>query len=311
MIILRRQLPGAMAGVLVLFSLVWGLGCEKQEPTPPPRETVSAETRAGDGSSPRTGADSSRTGVASGTIEGRASTASTEGETIGKNVSSSAADSGAFNADAVKRVLARAAKAMHVSEEVRNRVIVGHATCQGPKGEFVVDLSSTPDGRLWFRQVYQGRPSYVVMVTEQGVFGLNEAGERTQVSGRDMLLVKSHNFQRIAMEPRVFVERLALAEEEVYHGVSCVSLEGFTPGNSLVDFFYRKQDGRPAGYRITDSTSPGQSVEIEFQEWTEVDGVDLPSKITATDDQAVYNFHFDTLLFEDLMPPPEEETQHR
>ena len=204
-------------------------------------------------------------------------------------------------------VLRRAMQALHAGDKAREQVIVGHAVCTGPNGDFTVDLSSAPDGRLWFRQKYPGRQPYVAMFTAQGSFTVDKDGTRGEMGLRDQLMVRSHDFQRIALQPGVFADRLVIAGKELYHGTVCVKLQGLTSDDNPVDFLFGEEDGRPRGFRIANSMSPGQYVDIFYREWATVEGVDLPSVIVASDEQGEFVFQFHALSFEPLLPPPGEE----
>ncbi len=303
----RHQRFGIAASVLALVVLLGG--CAQENPprkaAAPPTSRDTLKTSADrPGASPRSQATSPPS------AESPAPSLEKEMREEGEMGPIPAIEAAAADEDAAK-VLRRAARAIHLTEAARRKVIVGQAVSTGPNGDFEIDLSSAPDGRLWFRQKYPGVAPYVAMFTGTESFTVEKDGQRHLLGSRDYLMVRSHDFQRICFQPGVFANSLTRVNKETYHGQVCVKLQGLARDNTPVDFFYREEDGRPVGFRLLNDLSPDQRVEIYYRDWMDVGGVDLPSVIVASDEQGEFVFQFHTLYFEDLLPPEDETSLKR
>lgn len=202
-------------------------------------------------------------------------------------------------------ILEASRRATGGNDDTLLQVIVADAHCTGPGGEFETRYSSAPGGNLWFRQKHPGQKPYAALITPEGNWRLNKDGTRDELSPRVFLMVRSHDFQRIALDPSTLARDLTAAGEEEFEGVECRKIEGLVGDGSNAAFFYSSESGLPMGFRMDNPMDPGQPVTIVYREWRDVDGVRLPCVVAALDTQGEFVMDFHTIYFEEVLPPQE------
>ncbi len=152
--------------------------------------------------------------------------------------------------EGAQRVLAKAQAATHVSARALSRVIVGRAVCNGPDGSYRTDISSPPGERLWFRQVHPGKKAFEALITADGAWSIKSDGSRSPLNYRRTLMVKSHDFQRIALDPESFVSNLGLIGTKDFQGLKSEQLSGFTEDGTKIELYYDLKSGLPLGFKM-------------------------------------------------------------
>ncbi len=198
-----------------------------------------------------------------------------------------------------QKVLERARTATHVTKEALDKIIVGRASGSGPDGSFKTDISSPPDGRFWYRRVLEGRKPFEALITSEGAWSVHEDGTRTPLSRRTALMVRSHDFQRIAIDPESFAQNIGWVKETDFHTLKSQELLGYTEDGTKIYLYFDDKSGLPLGFRMDNPVQTDTSVTIIFQMWKNVEGVLLPSKVIALDAPRNFQLTFQGLFFQD------------
>jgi hypothetical protein len=197
-----------------------------------------------------------------------------------------------------QEVLARARSATHVTDEALGKIIVGRAVGTGPEGSFKTDISSPSGGRFWYRRVLEGKKPFEALITPEGAWSIHEDGTKTPLSRRTTLMVQSHDFQRIALNPESFAQNVGWVKATEFHTLKSQELLGYTEDGTKIFFFYDDKTGLPLGFRMDNPVQAGASVTIIFRAWQDVEGVRMPSKITALDAPRSFQLSFRSLFFQ-------------
>ena len=206
---------------------------------------------------------------------------------------------------AAEELLASARVATGSSDATLQRVIVSDAHCTGPQGEYETMTSSAPIG-YWYRQKHPGQVPYAALITEEGGWVLLAEGKRGVLKPHVYLMVKSHDYQRIAIDPTTFARDLTLVGPVQYQGRDCIQINGTVGDGTGIDFFYLEKDHMPAGFRMNNPFDPFDPVNIVYRDWRAVDGVMLPSVVAALDSKGEYVLNYHTIYFDEVLPPLEE-----
>lgn len=201
--------------------------------------------------------------------------------------------------EGAQRVLTKAQAATHVSARALSRVIVGRAVCNGPDGSYRTDISSPPGRRFWFRQVHPGNKTFEALVTADGAWSIKSDGSRSPLNYRRTLMVRSHDFQRIALDPESFVSNLGLIGTVNFRGLKSEQLSGLADDGTKIELYYAVKSGLPLGFKMMNPVQAATIVTITYQEWKDVEGVLLPSKVVASDTQGDFYLSFQGLFFDD------------
>jgi len=198
-----------------------------------------------------------------------------------------------------QKVLERARAATRVTKAALSKIIEGRAIGSGSEGRFRTEISSPSGGRFWYSRALEGKTPFEAIITPKGAWSVSEDGTRTPLTGRTALMIKSHDFQRIALDPESFVQEIGWVKETKFRSVKSQELLGFTPDRTKVYFYFDDKSGLPLGFKIADPMQAGNSVTIIFREWKEVGGVRMPSDILALDSERNFHFSFQGLTFQD------------
>jgi hypothetical protein len=197
-----------------------------------------------------------------------------------------------------QQVLERARSVTHVTDEALGKIIVGRAVGTGPEGSFKTDISSPAGGRFWYRRVLEGKKPFEALITPKGAWSIHEDGTKTPLSRRTTLMVQSHDFQRIALDPESFAQNMGWVKSTEFHTLKSEELLGYTEDGTKIYFYYGDKSGLPLGFRMDNPVQTQTSVTIIFREWQEVEGVRMPNKIIALDAPRNFQLDFRSLFFQ-------------
>lgn len=164
------------------------------------------------------------------------------------------------------------------------------ASCRGPSGPFRTSVASAVDGRVRFRQTFEGRPPF-----EAGI-GLERAwisrdGDVSELDPTWESVVRAHEMHLLALVPEArFTNPVArpdtVVEGRVSHVVELTDALG-----GAVRFYYDAETGRPAAFSPVDHTGRGpRQLFAVFGDWRRVGAVLLPFRIVITQGEDVYRY---------------------
>jgi hypothetical protein len=193
--------------------------------------------------------------------------------------------------------------------------ITALADCTGPHGAYTTEILSARGDRLMFRQVFPDRPSFVAVVNGAQAWARDETtGEIERLDAASIAGIRSHEFQMIAL---TMAERFAdpvLVERTQFAGRTCQVVR-MTGQLGFPHHVYFADDGLWMGMIQPDSRAPEhETIRVTVNAWRRVEGVLLPSRVTATDASGDFVLDFrmialNTVDDELFIVPPELATQ--
>lgn len=182
------------------------------------------------------------------------------------------------------------------SAEARYAVtsISAFAECTSPRGPYTTTLMMAPWGKLVFRQEAEGVDPYeTVLAGEQGWSN----GQPADDLGRWM--ARGHAFQWMVLEVEDWYTDLQPAGEAEFGGVECTTWAANDAMGDDNRLFFEKETGLMKGFDVPNHLFEGR-VQVMFDEWRTLDGVQLPSRVTATDNQGDFVLDFTEITLNDV-----------
>lgn len=296
MIAMKLRRPGVLFCCFLTAALL--VGCsgssEDESSNPAAKSATSASASSGDSAStvPAPGQKSATDSAASAQSKEQAQALLKQSQTEAESARTKEAKQKA------QQVLARARSVTHVSDEALAKIIVGRAIGTGPDGSFKTEISSPSGGRFWYRRALEGKKPFEALITPEGAWSVHEDGTKTAMSRRTTLMVQSHDFQRIALDPESFAQNIGWVKATEFHTLKSQELLGYTEDGTKIYFYYDDKSGLPLGFRMDNPVQSGSSVTIIFREWQDVEGVRMPNKIIALDAPRNFQLDFRSLFFQ-------------
>lgn len=188
-------------------------------------------------------------------------------------------------------VLRRARGALGGEEAVaRVATLRFSASCRGPDGPFRTSVASGVDGRVRFRQTFEGRPPIGAGVGLDGGW-VSGDGEVLELDPTAEFVVRAHEMHLLALMPETRFTNPVARPDTVVAGRASHVVELTDGLGGAVRFYYDAGTGRPAGYSVVDHTGRGSGrVFTLFGDWRAVGDVRLPFRITITQGEDVYRY---------------------
>lgn len=154
------------------------------------------------------------------------------------------------------------------------------AECQGPNGPYETSAFSARDGRFRFEQQRPAQPTFGFGQSLDGTWGRNADGEivEMEIDGRLRHFAAGHEWPLIALAPESRYREPGYLGESSLDGVASEAIGWSDPLEGVVVFHYAP-DGRPIGYVLDAHDGSETPIRTFFRDWTEIDGIKLPSRI--------------------------------
>jgi len=170
--------------------------------------------------------------------------------------------------------------------EARERIesirALSHAT--SPRGPFTTLVETTRDGRVHFRQEEGGNVREVVVAGDRS-WTVGDPDEPLDAVGR--WLVRAHAFQAMVLDVEDWFRDLTPAGKADFGGVACTAWKARDALGDDNLVYFEEESGLMKGFDVPDHLAEGR-VTVVFDAWRTVDGVRLPSHVTATDGQGEF-----------------------
>jgi hypothetical protein len=207
-------------------------------------------------------------------------------------------------ASSVSQVLAAAAEAMGGRDAVaRIQSVTAIAEGRSPAGgTYRMEVRSTRDGRIEFRHRSTGGESEVIVLGRSRAWSRDpRTGAVVPVDAGTAGVVRAHDFSMIAVDFGARYSGLELAGIESFSGERCYRVSGRDGAANVVESCFSVDSHLLRGQTVRDASRPtAPPVRISFDEWRRVDGVLLPSRVTATDQKGDFVLTFTTLAVNDV-----------
>ena len=113
-------------------------------------------------------------------------------------------------------------------------------------------------------------------------------------------ITAGHAFQWMVLEVEDWFSGLEPAGEEVFGAEACSVWTGrdFLGGENKL--YFEKETGLMKGLDLPDHFSKEGRIAVIFEEWQTLDGVQLPSRVTVTDEQGDFVLDFTQITLNDV-----------
>lgn len=201
----------------------------------------------------------------------------------------------------VKQIFARSIAAMG-GETAVNQVqrVTAVANCHGPNGEYVTKLDSTRDGMLVFEQIRPGQRPFVAWVANAAEGWVHdEAGHKQKLDPRAVAMIRSHDFQMIALTYGERYEGYQSLGPVEFQTVPCKAVQYLDELGNPCQAYFRVDNGTWAGAALANSIGEaGEIVTIIINSWREIQGIKLPQNISAIDKNGEFVLDFIEIYIE-------------
>lgn len=185
----------------------------------------------------------------------------------------------------LQKVFAEAIEAVGGEDEISKiKSIEAFAECTGPKGEYKTAIKSFRADKTHFMQSFSYRDANTDIFISGDLAWQkdDEKGDFAMVSPFQKLVVRLHEFQKMAFDFEKFFTDFALVGEEIFEKRPSIQVSAKHELGGTIYLYFGKKTKLLSGYVLPIPNSE-ESVKNVFNEWKEVGGVKLPSKVTATD----------------------------
>jgi len=174
------------------------------------------------------------------------------------------------------------------------RSLQAFADCVGPNGKYTTEIYSAKNSRLIFRQVLPSGNIYAGQTNGQTFWTKDEkSGDFSLADNRAAFVWRLHDFQFLAMEIAERFRNLTFAGEENFGEKTAVKLRGTDELGKTAEVFFDKETKLMLGFTIQNPFSTqSETIRTFFNEWKQIGGLKLPSKVTATDKQGDFVLNF-------------------
>jgi len=179
-------------------------------------------------------------------------------------------------------------------EIAKIRNLQAFADCVGPNGKYTTEIYSAKSARLIFKQVLASGNIYIGQTNGQTFWTKDEKNSDFSLAdNRAAFAWRSHDFQFLALEIAERFRDLAFAGEENFSGKTAVKLRGSDELGKTADVFFDKETKLMLGFTIQNPFgAQPETIRTVFNEWKQIGGLKLPSKVTATDKQGDFVLNF-------------------
>jgi hypothetical protein len=181
-------------------------------------------------------------------------------------------------------------------EIAKIRSITAAADCVGPKGKYTTSIVSFKSSKTIFEQTYsyKDKPSSVFVNGDVVWEKESTAGDPMVSTPFQRMVVRAHEYQKMAFDFQKFFEDFSLVGDEVFEGRASIKVRSKNELGMTTFLFFDKQNKRFSGYVMEMPTS-NQTVKNAFLEWKKVGNLMLPSVIKATDMEGDWTLRFHTI----------------
>ncbi|WP_420628855.1 hypothetical protein [Candidatus Leptofilum sp.] len=173
------------------------------------------------------------------------------------------------------------------------------ANCTSPHGDYTTEIQSARQQRLHFLQTWPGMPPFSGIVNSEYAWGDDpETGGVRPLAKASIAMLRGHEFQMMPLTLPDYFGQMAIGAESDFAGRRCATIQALDELEKPCTLYFDQATGLMAGFVIVNPNGEaGETVQTVFNEWQTIEGIRLPSKVTATDSSGdfVLDFHTITL----------------
>lgn len=186
------------------------------------------------------------------------------------------------------------------------------ANCEGPNGKYKTTIDSWFDGKVRFLQERESETSTQAaqpsVINGDYAWQMDADGEYSLLAPFHTLVIELHEYQRMAVDFQSMFSDFEWKGTEKFGGKSCTMVQAKHRLGQEIFLYFDEQTSLFSGY-ILPIPGTDEVVTNVFDDWRIVDGLRLPSKVTATDARGEFILNFDTItlnqcLAERVAVPP-------
>jgi peroxiredoxin len=171
------------------------------------------------------------------------------------------------------------------------------AQTTSPNGPYTTLLQMAPGGRIHYLQTRGDVTEFEVVLN--GAKGWPAHEPEAQLGDDTWWVIRCHAFQLLALDPNDWFTGYRKEGDASFGGRSCARWTARDPFDVAVDLYFDAQTGLLAGIEMPNAMDEG-TVALDFREWRTVAGVQLPSKVVATDRQGDFILDFTEITMNDV-----------
>jgi peroxiredoxin len=180
-------------------------------------------------------------------------------------------------------------------EKITSVTALARAT--SPNGPYTTLLKMAPEGRVYYRQSREEVVEFEVVLN--GTRGWPVHDPAAQLGDDTWWVIRCHAFQWLALDPGDWFTGFLPLGQAVFKGRDCSRWSARDPFGGPVEVFFAEETGLLAGFEMPNSMDEGK-VQVDYREWETVAGVQLPSKVVATDRQGDFILEFPEITVNDV-----------
>lgn len=195
----------------------------------------------------------------------------------------------------VDRIIAGSVSAVGPIREIEKfRNLSASAACFGPKGEYTTSLVSFRTDKTRFEQTFTYKPDKTNVSINGDLVWISEKGEPVISTPFQRMVVRAHEYQKMAFNIRKFFTGFEMMGDENFEGRPSVRIKAKNELGMTTHLYFDKETKRFSGYalEIPNSTEKIKNVILE---WKKVGNLTLPSVVRATDNQGDWTLRFHTI----------------
>jgi peroxiredoxin len=170
------------------------------------------------------------------------------------------------------------------------------AQATSPNGPYTTLLEMASGGRVYYRQSREAETEFEAVLN--GAQGWLAHDPAALLGDDTWWMIRCHAFQWLALDPGDWFTDLREPENVTFGGRPCARWTGADPFGAANHLYFSKETDLLAGFEVPNSMGEGR-VKIEFREWKTLGGVQLPSKVVATDNQGDFILDFTEITLND------------
>ena len=171
------------------------------------------------------------------------------------------------------------------------------ANCTSPHGDYTTEIQSARQQRLYFRQNWPGMPPFSATINGEYAWGVDpETGDVRPLAAASIAMLRGHEFQMMLLTLPERFSQTAVGTTTDFAGKRCATIQALDELEKPCTLYFDQTTGLMVGFVIVNPNGEaGETVQTVFNEWQTVDGLKLPSKVTATDSSGDFVLDFHTI----------------
>lgn len=188
-----------------------------------------------------------------------------------------------------------------LSQQKAFSTILTTADCNGPEGNYFTETHSASDGYFYFRQKfnYHDEMFQALILNPNESYVLTDEGSKGAALGKEVqLMLTSHDFQRMALNPGAFFGKMEFIQKEKFNDQKAKKYKAVDPIGNEANLFF-SNSGKILGVVLLNPLNTKEEIEIRFETWQKIhDRECLKSVKIIQNKKDVFTFDYTAVLFD-------------